>query len=220
MLGLAAYGSSSEDEADPNPISTKTKQGKKECLARTPQATQNPVPEKETILERVSMPDSDRPIFGPSHESPYDAQKFAPNHYMTLSASRTIIHDLTLPPVPNLDIPPSPPSSPDRSADAKFAHFLSLKKQGVHFNEKLSGSASLRNPSLLKAMMNHAGIDNQEQYQASLPLAIWNAPGLPSWGFTEVIRQAQRDIQGTMDERRSVRRREEIPFVAATYSLP
>lgn len=166
------------------------------------------------------MPDSDRPIFGPSHESPYDAQKFAPNHYMTLSASRTIIHDLTLPPVPNLDIPPSPPSSPDPSADAKFAHFLSLKKQGVHFNEKLSGSASLRNPSLLKAMMNHAGIDNQEQYQASLPLAIWNAPGLPSWGFTEVIRQAQRDIQGTMDERRSVRRREEIPFVAATSSLP
>ncbi|RAH72714.1 HCNGP domain-containing protein [Aspergillus aculeatinus CBS 121060] len=200
MLGLAAYGSSSEDEADPNPISTKTK--------------------KETILEHVSMPDSDRPIFGPSHESPYDAQKFAPNHYMTLSASRSIIHDLTLPPVPNLDIPPSPPSSPDPSADAKFAHFLSLKKQGVHFNEKLSGSASLRNPSLLKAMMNHAGIDNQEQYQASLPSAIWNAPGLPSWGFTEEIRQAQRDIQGTMDERRSVRRREEIPFVAATSSLP
>ncbi|PYI23337.1 hypothetical protein BO86DRAFT_426748 [Aspergillus japonicus CBS 114.51] len=212
MLGLAAYDSSSEDDAGPNPISSETKQGKEGHLAHTPKATQN--------SEHGSMPESDRPVFGPSHESPHDAQKSSPTDYITLSASRTIIHDLTLPPVPNLDIPPSPPSSPDPSADAKFAHFLSLKKQGVHFNEKLSGSASLRNPSLLKAMMNHAGIDDRAQYQAALPPAIWNAPDLPSWGFMEEIRQAQRDIQGTMEERRSARQREEIAFVAATSSLP
>ncbi|PYH76139.1 hypothetical protein BO82DRAFT_396357 [Aspergillus uvarum CBS 121591] len=220
MLGLAAYESSSEDDAGPNLISSETKQGKEGHLAQNPKATQiSALPEKETRLEHGSMPE-DRPVFGPSHESPHDAQKSSPTDYITLSASRTIIHDLTLPPVPNLDIPPSPPSSPDPSADAKFAHFLSLKKQGVHFNEKLSGSASLRNPSLLKAMMNHAGIDNRAQYQAALPPAIWNAPDLPSWGFMEEIRQAQRDIQGTMEERRPARSREEIAFVAATSSLP
>ncbi|KAJ6155043.1 hypothetical protein N7470_005609 [Penicillium chermesinum] len=48
--------------------------------------------------------------------------------------------------VPNLDIPPSPPGSPDPAANAKFQHFLSLKHQGVHFNAKLATSSSLKNP--------------------------------------------------------------------------
>src|SRR5438132_953822 len=54
------------------------------------------------------------------------------------STSRSLIRDLTLPPYPNLDIPQSPPGSPPPELTQKFAQFLELKKQGVHFNDKLA----------------------------------------------------------------------------------
>ncbi|PYH40529.1 HCNGP domain-containing protein [Aspergillus saccharolyticus JOP 1030-1] len=219
MLGLAAYESSSEDDAGPNPVSLQTKQGKKEHATRALQVPANPAASRKDIgSEHDSMQLSDRPLFGPLHENPHHEQEDSPNDDEALSASRTIIHDLTLPPVPNLDIPPSPPGSPDPSADAKFAHFLSLKKQGVHFNEKLSGSVSLKNPGLLKAMMTHAGIDDGTQYYTSLPPAIWDAPTLPSWGFTEKLRQTQCEFQRTVEGRMLAGQRERIPFVAASSS--
>ncbi|RAL08690.1 HCNGP domain-containing protein [Aspergillus homomorphus CBS 101889] len=220
MLGLAAYESSSEDDAGSNPISTVSQRERKEHLfPQASQANAHSELERETTSDHGSTPVSCRPIFGPPHVNLHDAQRAPSNHYMTLSASRTIIHDLTLPPVPNLDIPPSPPGSPDPSTDAKFTHFLSLKKQGVHFNEKLSSSASLRNPSLLKAMMNHAGIDDGAQYHTSLSPALWNASDLPSWGFKEEIFKAQRELQKAVDEGKPVRPRGSVSFVAATSSI-
>ena len=88
----------------------------------------------------------------------------------------------------------------------------------MHFNDKLAGSTSLKNPSLLKKMMDHAGIDDQAQYHASLPPEAWNANDLPSWGFKEELLKAQREIHHKAEERKLAGQRDAINFVAATPS--
>lgn len=130
------------------------------------------------------------------------------------STTRALIHDLTLPPVPNLDIPPSPPGSPNAAANAKFEHFLSLKKQGVHFNAKLASSSSLRNPSLLKKMMEHAGIDEQSQYNTSLPSDLWDVSNLPAWAFKEELLKVQQDARQKLEEKNAAGQRSSIEFVS------
>ena len=130
------------------------------------------------------------------------------------STTRALIHDLTLPPVPNLDIPPSPPGSPNAAANAKFEHFLSLKKQGVHFNAKLASSSSLRNPSLLKKMMEHAGIDEQSQYNTSLPSDLWDVSNLPAWAFKEELLKIQQDARQKLEEKNAAGQRSSIEFVS------
>lgn len=130
------------------------------------------------------------------------------------SATRALIHDLTLPPVPNLDIPPSPPGSPNAAANAKFEHFLSLKKQGVHFNAKLASSSSLRNPSLLKKMMEHAGIDEESQYNTALPADLWDVSNLPKWAFKEELLKAQQETRQKQDEKNAAGQRSSIEFVS------
>lgn len=132
------------------------------------------------------------------------------------SASRALIQDLTLPPVPNLDIPPSPPGSPNPAANAKFEHFLSLKKQGVHFNSKLASSSSLKNPSLLKKMMEHAGIDEHSQYNTSLPAEVWDTSSLPQWGFKEELLRAQQDVRQRQEEKNSSGQRSSVEFVSGS----
>jgi hypothetical protein len=152
---------------------------------------------------------------GPLHDgAPSSADKLSIDAQLSpASAARTLIHDLTLPPVANLDIPPSPPGSPEPMANAKFTHFLSLKKQGTHFNEKLANSSSLRNPSLLRKLMDHAGIDEQAQYNTSLPAELWNSSGLPSWGYKEELLKSQKESNNKFEERRRTGQRENIDFV-------
>ncbi|KAE8400057.1 nucleophile aminohydrolase [Aspergillus pseudonomiae] len=196
MLGLGAYESSSEDEtAKKAPSATK-------CI------------NKGQPVQTATSREPSGPIVGPSHEEAQPEPHFSERS--RLSNSRTLIHDLTLPPVPNLDIPLSPPGSPNSNVNAKFAHFLSLKKQGVHFNEKLAFSASLKNPSLLKKMMEHAGIDDQMQYFTSLPPEVWNVSGLPRWGFKEELFKSQKKFHQKAEEQWSADQRETIEFVAAT----
>ncbi|KAL4947258.1 nucleophile aminohydrolase [Aspergillus filifer] len=155
------------------------------------------------------------PVLGPVHEGrPLQAS------IETRSTSRTLIHDLTLPPVPNLNIPPSPPGSPNPSANGKFAHFLSLKKQDVHFNDKLASSTSLKNPSLLKKMMEHAGIDEQAQYSNSLSPGLWDVSHLPSWGYKEELAKAQTELNAKSEERRVKGQRDTIEFVSeSTFTM-
>ena len=156
------------------------------------------------------------PVQGPvSVESAHVSQSpSAGGHTSPFSATRALVQDLTLPPVPNFDIPPSPPGSPDASANAKFEHFLSLKKQGVHFNAKLASSSSLKNPSLLTKMMDHAGIDQQSQYDTSLPAALWSTSDLPSWGFKEELLRSQQEFRQKMEEKRAPGQRSTIEFVS------
>ncbi|KAI5292475.1 hypothetical protein KEM55_007774, partial [Ascosphaera atra] len=130
----------------------------------------------------------DKPIMGPSRPSrspsPSDDNiEAASAPTSPFSETRTLIRDLTLPPIPNLDIPPSPPGSPDPMANQKFAHFISIKKQGAHFNEKLASSSSLRNPSLMGKLMHHSNIKGKDQYATTLPEDLWNPAALPEWGY-------------------------------------
>ena len=156
------------------------------------------------------------PVLGPaaidmtplSEDKPSTSGRSSP-----FSASRGLIQDLTLPPVPNLDIPPSPPGSPNPAANAKFEHFLSLKKQGVHFNAKLASSSSLKNPSLLKKMMEHAGINEQSQYDSSLPAGLWNPSNLPKWGFKEELLRTQQDFRKQSEEKKASGQRSSVDFV-------
>lgn len=129
-----------------------------------------------------------------------------------------------MPPVPTFDIPNSPPPPAMNSEDAarlagltkKFERFLELKKQGVHFNEKLLQSTSLRNPSLLPKLMDFAGITREDSYASALPDEIAVPTRWPEGSYAEHLVK--------VNERREKKRlaeRDKIDFLpAANASVP
>ncbi|EER36703.1 conserved hypothetical protein [Histoplasma capsulatum H143] len=227
MLGLTAYASSSEDEAESSPSLTvqKITQPANFSADTAAQITENgPFVFQEPIptATAASIEEDDIPRIGPFHPSqlpsPTNDNNIGPqllSHKSSpFSTNRALLRDMTLPPVPNLDIPPSPPGSPNPTASQKFAHFLSIKRQGVHFNEKLANSSSLRNPSLLTKLMEHAGIDAQAQYATSLPKELWDPVGiLPPWGYKEELLKSQQEIRRKVEEKKALGQREAIEFV-------
>lgn len=90
------------------------------------------------------------------------------------SANRSHIQFLTPPPIPSMDIPPSPPGTVSNELNNKFQHFFQLKKEGVHFNEKLARSSALKNPGLLEKLMDFAGLDQETCYGTTLSVDEWN----------------------------------------------
>ena len=132
--------------------------------------------------------------------------------------NRATIRDLTLPTVPNLDIPPSPPGSPPPGLDKKFEHFLELKRRGVHFNEKLARSSALKNPNLLGKLMGFAGVEEDEQYSSTLPKDVWDPSGFPAWAFKEELAKSQQEVLKQQTEERAKVQRESIDFVSASAS--
>ena len=113
---------------------------------------------------------------GPSINSTADTPT-EPSH-LSYEAERQRLRELTLPTRPNFDIPDSPPPPKPNSEEAatlaattkKFERFLEMKRQqGVHFNERLHNTASLRNPSLLPKLMDFAGITKEDSYRSTLP---------------------------------------------------
>lgn len=125
---------------------------------------------------------------------------------------------MTLPPVPNLDIPPSPPGSPIPEMDNKFAHFLALKQQGIHFNEKLARSSALKNPGLFQKLMGFAGMEESDQYASTLPKELWDPAGFPAWAYIEELEKSQQEMQKKMEEEKARVQRDTIDFVSATSS--
>ncbi|CAI7579913.1 unnamed protein product [Penicillium bialowiezense] len=159
------------------------------------------------------------PVLGPASidMAPLPEDKGVPNGRVSpFSASRALVQDLTLPPVPNLEIPPSPPGSPNPAANAKFEHFLALKKQGVHFNSKLASSTSLKNPSLLANMMAHAGITEKSQYDTSLPADVWSTSNLPAWGFKGELLRSQHELRRKMEAQKTSGQRTSVDFVSGS----
>ncbi|KAF2405378.1 HCNGP-domain-containing protein [Trichodelitschia bisporula] len=132
------------------------------------------------------------------------------------SASRLATRNLTMPPVPNFDIPPSPPGSPPPTSTKKFARFLQLKKQGVHFNEKLANSTALRNPALLQKLMEFAEIDEKDQYATALPEDLAVPTTFPPWAYADQLAETQKKIQKRRDEAK--KKGEPVGFVSATAS--
>ncbi|TVY81076.1 Meiotically up-regulated protein [Lachnellula suecica] len=134
------------------------------------------------------------------------------------SANRALLRDLTLPNIPNYDIPPSPPGSPVASTNAKFKHFLELKKQGVHFNEKLAKSSALKNPSVMEKLMNFSDIDEAGQYATTLPKDLWDPTSFPSHAYKEELAKSQKKILKMKEDEKLRGQRESVDFVPASVS--
>ena len=136
------------------------------------------------------------------------------------TAERLRIRELTMPPVPNFDIPDAPEPPPNNSEAAaalaattkKFERFLELKKQGVHFNERLHNSSSLRNPGLLPKLMEFAGVSLENSYGSTLSEGgvptVW-----PEECYVENLVKANE-----RREKKRIAEREKVEFVPASKS--
>nr|POE63178.1 meiotically up-regulated gene 151 protein [Quercus suber] len=132
---------------------------------------------------------------------------------------RQRIHDLTMPTVPNFSIPDSP-SPPARGSEAaarlagttkKFERFLEMKKQGIHFNDRLQNSSSLRNPSLLPKLMEFAGIELADSHRSTLPQELGVPVVWPAECYVEYL--VKRNEKG---EKKRLSERQQVAFVPAT----
>ncbi|MCJ1477936.1 hypothetical protein MMC13_006610 [Lambiella insularis] len=227
MSGLVGYGSSDEEDADGEVRPVKTSNSSHDTRQPSEQAHGSESnPHTNALLEearngshKMTLNVEGRlegPSLGPSASRPDTELLSAPQSPYT--ANRALIRDLTLPTIPNLDIPNSPPGSPPPGMDQKFEHFLELKRQGVHFNEKLARSSALKNPSLLKKLMDFAGIDESEQYSTTLPPSIWDPTGFPPSAFKEELNKSQEEVHKRREEERLKARRESVDFVSASVS--
>ncbi|KAI4222412.1 MAG: hypothetical protein L6R36_006175 [Xanthoria steineri] len=129
---------------------------------------------------------------------------------------RATIRNLTLPTVVDLNIPPSPPGSPPPGLSQKFEHFMLLKKQGMHFNDKLAGSSALKNPMLLQKLMSSAGLITNDQYATTLPKDLWDPTAFPAWAYKEELAKGQQDITSKKEDENTRRQRDCIEFIPAT----
>lgn len=129
------------------------------------------------------------------------------------SLNRATIRSLTLPTsIP--DIPPSPPGDEPPDVAAKFDHFRQLKRQGIHFNEKLLRSSALRNPNLLEKLTAFVGVGGNDQYASNLPTDIWDPAGFSEGAFAGKLAKSQQE----MLEKRQAEERSRIDFVGASVS--
>ena len=134
------------------------------------------------------------------------------------AANQALLRDLTLPTLPNYEIPSSPPGSPMESTTSKFKHFIELKKQGIHFNEKLAQSSALKNPSLMQKLMDFADVDEAGQYATTLPKDLWDPDGFPEYAYKEELAHSQQKIHKKKEDEKARGQRESIDFVPAVAS--
>lgn len=131
------------------------------------------------------------------------------------TATRALLRDLTLPPLPNTDIPPSPPGSPPPATSAKFERFLELKKQGVHFNSKVAQNPSMSNPALMDKLLTFVELASPaDQYRTTLSEDIWDPAGFPRYAYKEQLRQSQLDVE----KARARGKGAPVDFVAASIA--
>ncbi|MCJ1377398.1 hypothetical protein MMC17_000493, partial [Xylographa soralifera] len=218
MSGLVDYGSSDGDDAVGEPSQLKIVKVPHNALPRPGEHGQlktNGDPKANELAQKNRQPEIG-PSIGPFNDLPESEPASAPQS--PYSANRALIRDLTLPTIANFNIPDSPPGSPPRGMDEKFGQFFKLKKQGVHFNEKLARSSALKNPSLLKKLMDFAGVDESEQYATILPSGIWDPEGFPPSAYKEELAKSQQAILRKREEERAKVQRESIEFVSASAS--
>ncbi|KAI5200122.1 hypothetical protein E4T39_05834 [Aureobasidium subglaciale] len=134
-----------------------------------------------------------------------------PSPYTT---TRLMVRNLTMPPVPNFKIPPSPPGSPPPDTTTKFARFLDLKNKGTHFNERLYHSSALRNPGLLSKLMDFAGISQEDQYATPWSQSAV-ATKFPEWAYGDKLVAAHEKIAKKKELEKAKTPREAVDFVPA-----
>ncbi|KAH8815206.1 HCNGP-like protein-domain-containing protein [Xylogone sp. PMI_703] len=237
MSGLVDYGSSGEEEnaQDEVPEGLNTSDTVKHDPPPAPVANGSACETESNgkkLIEEKPAPGQpapsdiiDAPIVGPVFE-PTAAADFSMAEILDeggtpqspYSAKRSLLRNLTLPTVPNYEIPPSPPGSPIGSTDSKFKHFLDLKKQGTHFNEKLARSSALKNPSLMQKLMDFANVGETDQYSTTLPTELWNPKAFPEYAYKEELGRSQKAILKRREEEKARGHRESVDFVPATAS--
>jgi hypothetical protein len=163
------------------------------------------------------------PAIGPSLPPP-DAEGLSEADHesgddpLSYSDTRAAIRSLTMPPIPNFNIPPSPPGSPPPDVSRKFSNFLELKRKGVHFNSKLESSAALRNPGLLQKLMEFAGINDYDQYATPFPEDLAVPTAFPPWAYGDQLNKTQQAILKKSENEKRMHTRDRINFVSASTS--
>ena len=104
--------------------------------------------------------------------------------------------------------------------EKRFEHFLQLKTQGVHFNEKLAASSALKNPGLFPKLMASAGLRDIDQHANALSKDHWDPSTLPPWAYKEELAKTQRELTLRKEEERSHSKRDSIDFVPAAAKNP
>ncbi|KAF5125645.1 Meiotically up-regulated protein [Metarhizium anisopliae] len=236
MAGLVGYASSDEDD-DTSPHAPSPKVYFMSYLVQPQNLIHNQIsspPEgaetKKTIKPSQSsstqpQPQNTNPV---TFDSPLPPPEFNPPDLpeppetsapsSPYTTTRSLIHDLTLPSVPNLDIPPSPPGSPPPQTSSKFQQFLTLKRRGTHFNSKLEQSAALRNPSLTDKLLSFVDLSGPAQYETTLPLELYDPSGFPEWSYRDKLRRAREDVVKAREEKAGGR--SSIEFVSGSVHSP
>ncbi|KAI0876297.1 HCNGP-like protein-domain-containing protein [Hypoxylon argillaceum] len=230
MAGLVAYESSEEEEEvkpqpAPEPL-LKTEAARADTDSTRSATLKETAKSSEPKLETDEAPAVYGPQIGPSlgpsfpplEEDPASAEAPPPPRPGSpYTATRALLRDLTLPSVPDMDIPPSPPGSPAAATSKKFETFLELKKKGVHFNARLAGTAAMKNPALADKLLAFAELDHRDQYRTTLAAdgGLWDPDAFPRHAYREQLRQSQSDIQ----QARTRAAGEPVKFVAASSSV-
>ncbi|KAF3038866.1 hypothetical protein E8E12_008711 [Didymella heteroderae] len=211
MLGVN-YESSDEEEQLP---AIEAKLVNVSTAPPAPKALPNAAVQKGTPIPPTPV---SGPAQGPTASPPPSSDNDPVNELPPGSpyiSSRAIVQNLTLPAVPNFDIPPSPPGSPPQRATKKFAQFLELKKRGQHFNQRLESSAVLRDPGHSQKLMDFAGISEEQQYASTLSKDLAVPAMFPPWAYVEELRASQKRFLQMREQKQSGAPRE---FVSAANS--
>ncbi|KAI1857840.1 uncharacterized protein JN550_012980 [Neoarthrinium moseri] len=207
MAGLVGYESSDEetDEIVSQPVQESSEPivhvpaepttGPDVKPPRGPAHAAPPSAEQSGMIGPVLHPaEESNPSFPPLEDAPMEDEAPALPPGSPYSANRALLRNLTLPSVPNMDIPPSPPGSPPPGTNKKFEQFLELKKKGVHFNSKIAQSSALKNPGLMDKLLNFAEVDQKGQYSTTLAPDLWEPNVFPKAAYKEQLRQSQTEV--------------------------
>ncbi|KAH8731337.1 HCNGP-like protein-domain-containing protein [Phaeosphaeriaceae sp. PMI808] len=214
MLGVNYESSDEEETVVPNKADTNTLTK----VAPTPELPSRPAlsEQSKNVADPISGP-SQGPMV-PSSPSDHNSIDGVPPG-SPYTSNRTIIQNLTLPTVPNFDIPPSPPGSPPREATRKFAQFLELKNKGQHFNQRLEGSSVLRDPGHLRRLLDFAAIGDEEQYASTLSENVAVPVTFSEWAYADQLRVSQKQILKAKDYEKSKTPRGAIDFVSGDKTV-
>ncbi|CZT09772.1 uncharacterized protein RCO7_02157 [Rhynchosporium graminicola] len=227
MAGLVSYVSSDEEDHTDVDISKSNADKSSHLLRKQTDSHQSKTTSNGTVV-KPALPRSEEPIVGPTLgpslglpgaqllEDEDEEQTMAPQS--PYSTNRALLRNLTLPSLPNYDIPPSPPASPSESTNAKFKQYLELKKSGLHYNDKLAQSSVFKNPTLPQTLMTFSNIDEAGQYATTLPKELWNPNGFPGYAFKEELAKSQQKILKKREEEKARGQRDSLDFVPATSS--
>lgn len=208
MQGLATYESSDEDEEKTETVELPINGAKDNANHPTPapgtdEKDEPHEPGSSQAGNEVLGP-AQGPAIGPQSVDPPLPEDMPSREENPETTSRRIMQNLTLPPIPHVEIPPSPPRSPDPTTETNIQSYLEMKSQGIHLNKTLASKPLLRNPSLYSKLIDFAGIGEKEQYATSLT-EDQQVGGLDGFDDSQYVENLEIDLrkrlQGAREDR-------------------